>query len=141
MEAAKVLKMVHLLSERCLYDREVQRDGLKKMKEALERLKEVEGTFLTQSRLLGGWLNGTQGWNWDEIFPQPSAFAMGEDTPWLVLQMNGDRFENLTGLSVVMAMALGACLVLWLMIWAGRFCQRRRMRDLAQVTNSLPWTK
>ena len=46
MEAAKVAKMVHMLSERCLFDQEVHKEGLKSIKGA------VEEAVLSQTRLL-----------------------------------------------------------------------------------------
>ena len=37
MESDKILKLVHLLSERCLYDQAVKQDGLEKMKDIMVR--------------------------------------------------------------------------------------------------------
>ena len=120
MESDKVLKLVHLLSERCLYDQAVQQDGLEKMKEVLGRLGEIEGSFLKVEE----WLNVTQ-----SGLSEPS-----EPSHWLIFEMAGEKFEDLIGLSVVASMVLAAMVLVWLVIWVGRVRQRRKMRNLAQVT-------
>ena len=46
MESEKILKLVHLLSERCLYDQAVKEDGLEKMEDIMAKLGEIEESFL-----------------------------------------------------------------------------------------------
>ena len=120
MESDKILKLVHLLSERCLYDQAVQQDGLEKMKDIMVRLGEIEGSFLKVEE----WLNVTQ-----SGLSEPS-----EPSHWLIFEMAGRKFEDLIGLSVIASMVLAVMVLGWLVVWLGRMRQRREMRNLAQVT-------
>ena len=120
MESDKILKLVHLLSERCLYDQAVQQDGLEKMKDIMVRLGEIEGSFLKVEE----WLNVTQ-----SGLSEPS-----ESSHWLIFEMAGRKFEDLIGLSVIASMVLAVMVLGWLVVWLGRMRQRREMRNLAQVT-------
>ena len=120
MESDKILKLVHLLSERCLYDQAVQQDGLEKMKDIMVRLGEIEGSFLKVEE----WLNVTQ-----SGLSEPS-----ESSHWLIFKMAGRKFEDLIGLSVIASMVLAVMVLGWLVVWLGRMRQRREMRNLAQVT-------
>ena len=124
MESDKILKLVHLLSERCLYDQAVQQDGLEKMKDIMVRLGEIEESFLKVEE----WLNVTQS-GLSEPFESPS-----ESSHWLIFEMCGKKFEDLIGLSVIASMVLAVMILGWLVVWVGRSRQRREMRNLAQVT-------
>lgn len=55
MESDKILKLVHLLSERCLYDQAVKEDGLEKMEDIMAKLGEIEESFLKVEE----WVNDT----------------------------------------------------------------------------------
>ena len=124
MESDKILKLVHLLSERCLYDQAVQQDGLEKMKDIMVRLGEIEESFLKVEE----WLNVTQS-GLSEPFESPS-----ESSHWLIFEMCGKKFEDLIGLSVIASMVLAVMILGWLVVWVGRSRQRREMRNLAPVS-------
>ena len=123
MEAAKVLRMVHMLSERCLFDQEVHKEGLKSIKGA------VEEAVLSQARLLEEWLNETE----RRISVQPSVFAMDEDRSWFSLRVFGEEFNDLIALSLIVGAALVLGLLPWVICWVGHCRQRRRIKDIAQV--------
>lgn len=123
MEAAKVLRMVHMLSERCLFDQEVHKEGLKSIKGA------VEEAVLSQTRLLEEWLNETE----RRISVQPSVFAMDEDKSWFSLRVFGEEFNDLIALSLIVGAALVLGLLPWVICWVGHCRQRRRIKDIAQV--------
>ena len=123
MEAAKVAKMVHMLSERCLFDQEVHKEGLKSIKGA------VEEAVLSQTRLLEEWLNETE----RRISVQPSVFAMDEDKSWFSLRVFGEEFNDLIALSLIVGAALVLGLLPWVICWVGHCRQRRRIKDIAQV--------
>ena len=123
MEAAKVQRMVHMLSERCLFDQEVHKEGLKSIKGA------VEEAVLSQTRLLEEWLNETE----RRISVQPSVFAMDEDKSWFSLRVFGEEFNDLIALSLIVGAALVLGLLPWVICWVGHCRQRRRIKDIAQV--------
>ena len=123
MEAAKVLRMVHMLSEQCLFDQEVHKEGLKSIKGA------VEEAVLSQTRLLEEWLNETE----RRISVQPSVFAMDEDKSWFSLRVFGEEFNDLIALSLIVGAALVVGLLPWVICWVGHCRQRRRIKDIAQV--------
>ena len=123
MEAAKVQRMVHMLSERCLFDQEVHKEGLKSIKGA------VEEAVLSQTRLLEEWLNETE----RRISVQPSVFAMDEDRSWFSLRVFGEEFNDLIALSLIVGAALVLGLLPWVICWVGHCRQRRRIKDIAQV--------
>ena len=123
MEAAKVQRMVHMLSERCLFDQEVHKEGLKSIKGA------VEEAVLSQTRLLEEWLNETERRN----SVQPSVFAMDEDKFWFSLRVFGEEFNDLIALSLIVGAALVLGLLPWVICWVGHCRQRRRIKDIAQV--------
>ena len=123
MEAAKVAKMVHMLSERCLFDQEAHKEGLKSIKGA------VEEAVLSQARLLEEWLNETE----RRISVQPSVFAMDEDKSWFSLRVFGEEFNDLIALSLIVGAALVLGLLPWVICWVGHCRQRRRIKDIAQV--------
>ena len=124
MESDKILKLVHLLSERCLYDQAVKQDGLEKMKDIMVRLGEIEESFLKVEERLNVTQSGLT-----EPCELPS-----ESTHWLIFNMGGKKYEDLIGLSVIASMVLGMLILGWLVVWVGRSRQRREMRNLAQVT-------
>ena len=126
MEAAKVAKMVHMLSERCLFDQEVHKEGLKSIKGA------VEEAVLSQTRLLEEWLNETE----RRISVQPSVFAMDEDKSWFSLRVFGEEFNDLIALSLMVGAALVVGLLPWVICWVGHCRQRRRIKDIAQAITS-----
>ena len=123
MEAAKVQRMVHMLSERCLFDQEVHKEGLKSIKGA------VEEAVLSQTRLLEEWLNETE----RRISVQPSVFAMDEDRSWFSLRVFGEEFNDLIALSLIVGAALVMGLLPWVICWIGHCRQRRRIKDIAQA--------
>ena len=129
MEAAKVLRMVHMLSERCLFDQEVHKEGLKSIKGAVKELKGVEEAVLSQTRLLEEWLNETERRN----SVQPSVFAMDEDKSWFSLRVFGEEFNDLIALSLIVGAALVLGLLPWVICWVGHCRQRRRIKDIAQA--------
>ena len=59
MESEKILKLVHLLSERCLYDQAVKEDGLEKMEDIMAKLGEIEESFLKIEEKVEEWVNDT----------------------------------------------------------------------------------
>ena len=127
METARVLKLVHLVSEQCSFDREAQRRNWGKVNEVMERLDGVEEGL----REVEGLLNGSR----------LSAFASKEDdkgdVPWLVLRLAGSEFENMVGLSLLVTMILVLLAVCRLTVWVGQKCRRQRMtKGVAQVTST-----
>ena len=131
MEVTRVLKLVHLLSEQCSYDREVQRHNWGKVTEVLERLDGVEEGL----RGVEGLLNGSR----------LSTFASKEDdkggvhgdVPWLVLRLAGSEFEDMVGLSLLVTMIFVLLAVCRLTVWVGQKCRRQRMtKGVAQVTST-----
>ena len=131
MEVTRVLKLVHLLSEQCSYDREVQRRNWGKVTEVLERLDGVEEGL----RGVEGLLNGSR----------LSTFASKEDdkgdvqgdVPWLVLRLAGGEFEDMVGLSLLVTMIFVLLAVCRLTVWVGQKCRRQRMtKGVAQVTST-----
>ena len=129
MESDKILKLVHLLSERCLYDQAVKEDGLEKMEDIMVRLGEIEESFLKVEE----WLN-------DTVTPSgltEPCESPSESSHWLIFEMCGKKFEDLIGLSVIVSMIVGMMILGWLAVWVGRSRQRRETRNLAQVSFSL----
>ena len=127
METARVLKLVHLVSEQCSFDREAQRRNWGKVNEVMERLDGVEEGL----REVEGLLNGSR----------LSTFASKEDVqgdvPWLVLRLAGSEFENMVGLSLLVTMILVLLAVCQLTVWVGQKCRRQRMtKGVAQVTST-----
>ena len=131
METARVLKLVHLVSEQCSFDREAQRRNWGKVNEVMARLDGVEEGL----REVEGLLNGSR----------LSAFASKEDdkgdvhgdVPWLVLRLAGSEFENMVGLSLLVTMILVLLAVCQLTVWVGQKCRRQRMtKGVAQVTST-----
>ena len=127
MEVTRVLKLVHLVSEQCSYDREVQRRNWGKVNEVLERLDGVEEGL----RGVEGLLNGSR----------LSTFASKEDdkgdVPWLVLRLAGGEFEDMVGLSLLVTMIFVLLAVCRLTVWVGQKCRRQRMtKGVAQVTST-----
>ena len=127
METARVLKLVHLVSEQCSFDREAQRRNWGKVNEVMARLDGVEEGL----REVEGLLNGSR----------LSAFASKEDdkgdVPWLVLRLAGGEFEDMVGLSLLVTMILVLLAVCRLTVWVGQKCRRQRMtKGVAQVTST-----
>ena len=131
MEVTRVLKLVHLVSEQCSYDREVQRRNWGKVNEVLERLDGVEEGL----RGVEGLLNGSR----------LSTFASKEDdkgdvqgdVPWLVLRLAGGEFEDMVGLSLLVTMIFVLLAVCRLTVWVGQKCRRQKMtKGVAQVTST-----
>ena len=131
MEVTRVLKLVHLLSEQCSYDREVQRHNWGKVNEVLERLDGVEEGL----RGVEGLLNGSR----------LSTFASKEDdkgdvqgdVPWLVLRLAGGEFEDMVGLSLLVTIIFVLLAVCRLTVWVGQKCRRQKMtKGVAQVTST-----
>ena len=127
METARVLKLVHLVSEQCSFDREAQRRNWGKVNEVMARLDGVEEGL----REVEGLLNGSR----------LSAFASKEDdkgdVPWLILRLAGSEFEDMVGLSLLVTMILVLLAVCRLTVWVGQKCRRQRMtKGVAQVTST-----
>ena len=129
MESEKILKLVHLLSERCLYDQAVKEDGLEKMGDIMAKLGEIEESFLKMEE----WVNDTV---------TPSGLtgpceSPSESSHWLIFELCGKKFEDLIGMSVIVSMIVGIMILGYLVVWVGRSRQRRETRKLAQVSFSL----
>ena len=127
METARVLKLVHLVSEQCSFDREAQRRNWGKVNEVMARLDGVEEGL----REVEGLLNGSR----------LSAFASKEDdkgdVPWLILRLAGGEFEDMVGLSLLVTMIFVLLAVCRLTIWVGQKCRRQKMtKGVAQVTST-----
>ena len=130
MESEKILKLVHLLSERCLYDQAVKEDGLEKMEDIMAKLGEIEESFLKIEERVEEWVNDTV---------TPSGLtgpceSPSESSHWLIFELCGKKFEDLIGLSVIVSMIVGMMILGWLVVWVGRSRQRRETRNLAQVS-------
>ena len=126
MESEKILKLVHLLSERCLYDQAVKEDGLEKMEDIMAKLGEIE-------EKVEEWVN-------DTVTPSgltAPCESPSESSHWLIFELCGKKFEDLIGLSVIVSMIVGMMILGWLVVWVGRSRQRRETRNLAQVSFSL----
>ena len=129
MESEKILKLVHLLSERCLYDQAVKEDGLEKMGDIMAKLGEIEESFLKMEE----WVN-------DTVTPSrltAPCESPSESSHWLIFELCGKKFDDLIGLSVIVSMIVGMMILGWLVVWVGRSRQRRETRNLAQVSFSL----
>ena len=130
MESEKILKLVHLLSERCLYDQAVKEDGLEKMEDIMAKLGEIEESFLKIEEKVEEWVN-------DTVTPSgltEPCESPSESSHWLIFEMCGKKFEDLIGLSVIVSMIVGMMILGWLVVWVGRSRQRRETRNLAQVS-------
>ena len=132
MESEKILKLVHLLSERCLYDQAVKEDGLEKMGNIMAKLGEIEESFLKIEERVEEWVNDTV---------TPSGLtgpceSPSESSHWLIFELCGKKFEDLIGMSVIVSMIVGMMILGWLVVWVGRSRQRRETRNLAQVSFS-----
>ena len=130
MESEKILKLVHLLSERCLYDQAVKEDGLEKMEDIMAKLGEIEESFLKIEEKVEEWVNDTV---------TPSGLtgpceSPSESSHWLIFEMCGKKFEDLIGMSVIVSMIVGMMILGYLVVWVGRSRQRRETRKLAQVS-------
>ena len=130
MESEKILKLVHLLSERCLYDQAVKEDGLEKMEDIMAKLGEIEESFLKIEERVEEWVNDTV---------TPSGLtgpceSPSESSHWLIFELCGKKFEDLIGMSVIVSMIVGMMILGWLVVWVGRSRQRRETRNLAQVS-------
>lgn len=133
MESEKILKLVHLLSERCLYDQAVKEDGLEKMEDIMAKLGEIEESFLKIEEKVEEWVN-------DTVTPSgltEPCESPSESSHWLIFELCGKKFEDLIGLSVIVSMIVGMMILGWLVVWVGRSRQRRETRNLAQVSFSL----
>lgn len=133
MESEKILKLVHLLSERCLYDQAVKEDGLEKMEDIMAKLGEIEESFLKIEERVEEWVN-------DTVTPSgltEPCESPSESSHWLIFELCGKKFEDLIGLSVIVSMIVGMMILGWLVVWVGRSRQRRETRNLAQVSFSL----
>ena len=133
MESEKILKLVHLLSERCLYDQAVKEDGLEKMEDIMAKLGEIEESFLKIEEKVEEWAN-------DTVTPSgltAPCESPSESSHWLIFELCGKKFEDLIGLSVIVSMIVGMMILGWLVVWVGRSRQRRETRNLAQVSFSL----
>ena len=133
MESEKILKLVHLLSERCLYDQAVKEDGLEKMEDIMAKLGEIEESFLKIEERVEEWVNDTV---------TPSGLtgpceSPSESSHWLIFELCGKKFEDLIGMSVIVSMIVGIMILGYLVVWVGRSRQRRETRKLAQVSFSL----
>ena len=129
MESEKILKLVHLLSERCLYDQAVKEDGLEKMEDIMAKLGEIEESFLKMEE----WVN-------DTVTPSrltAPCESPSESSHWLIFELCGKKFEDLIGMSVIVSMIVGIMILGYLVVWVGRSRQRRETRKLAQVSFSL----
>ena len=130
MESEKILKLVHLLSERCLYDQAVKEDGLEKMEDIMAKLGEIEESFLKIEEKVEEWVNDTV---------TPSGLtgpceSPSESSHWLIFELCGKKFEDLIGMSVIVSMIVGIMILGYLVVWVGRSRQRRETRNLAQVS-------
>ena len=129
MEVTRVLKLVHLVSEQCSYDREVQRRNWGKVNEVLERLDGVEEGL----RGVEGLLNGSR-------LSEPTFASKGDDkgdVPWLVLRLAGGEFEDMVGLSLLVTMIFVLLALCRLTVWVGQKCRRQKMtKGVAQVTST-----
>ena len=130
MESEKILKLVHLLSERCLYDQAVKEDGLEKMEDIMAKLGEIEESFLKIEERVEEWVNDTV---------TPSGLtgpceSPSESSHWLIFELCGKKFEDLIGMSVIVSMIVGMMILGYLVVWVGRSRQRRETRKLAQVS-------
>ena len=128
MESEKILKLVHLLSERCLYDQAVKEDGLEKMGDIMAKLGEIEESFLKIEEKVEEWVNDTV---------TPSGLtgpceSPSESSHWLIFELCGKKFEDLIGMSVIVSMIVGIMILGYLVVWVGRSRQRRETRKLAQ---------
>ena len=128
MEVDHVLKLVHRLSERCVYDRTAQLKGLSKVAEAVEKLEWVgEGLDRIEGRLNGSWC------------AEPSTSEENEGDAWLVLRIAGTRFNDFVGLGIVVSTVVSIMTLVWLLICAGRMCRRQKLKSLAQVHTRTEW--
>ena len=129
MEVTRVLKLVHLVSEQCSYDREVQRRNWGKVNEVMERLDGVEEGL----RGVEGLLNGSR-------LSEPTFASKGDDKggdPWLVLRLAGGEFEDMVGLSLLVTMIFVLLALCRLTVWVGQKCRRQKMtKGVAQVTST-----
>ena len=133
MESEKILKLVHLLSERCLYDQAVKEDGLEKMEDIMAKLGEIEESFLKIEERVEEWVN-------DTVTPSgltAPCESPSESSHWLIFELCGKKFEDLIGMSVIVSMIVGMMILGWRVVWVGRSRQRRETRNLAQVSFSL----
>ena len=111
------------LSERCLFNRGVERENLEKLKEGVEGLGEVKrglARFL-ESELVK-----------DEAF-RPEPFDKDEGGLWFSFQVKGRRFEGMAGIGLLLLLAAVLAAVPWVVGLARKCGQRKRIRSLAQV--------
>ena len=111
------------LSERCLFNRGVERENLEKLKEGVEGLGEVKrglARFL-ESELVK-----------DEAF-RPEPVDKDEGGLWFSFQVKGRRFEGMAGLGLLLLLAVVLAAVPWVVGLARKCGQRKRIRSLAQV--------